>query len=219
MVRVLIRQPISTLHVHHQLGKNEEATKIMFIFCAILSYVLSTTGCYSTTPLNQQDTIDDKQHTIEWQAASFRGLKVGTSTHADMLSVLGAPKLEEHYDEGTLTSGTSYYYDVGDEIQGELVIAIDKNSNVIRYIELRPRDLSKDQVVKLFGNNYKLTKYEFDDCLGDGESSPLFESSIGSVTRIEYRSRGIAIAVNESNKVEFISYVSEPVGAPSSKCK
>lgn len=197
--------------------------KNMFILCVLLGYFLTTTECHSTATQKQQEVkqsvVASEQRNREWQAASHRGLKVGASTRADMLSVLGAPKSEEAYDEGAPTAGKLYYYAVGDEIPGEIVVAIDGNSGAIRNIELRPTDLSKNQIIKLLGDGYRVTRYDFDDCLGDGESSPLYESPTGPVTRIEYRARGIAIAVGESDKVKFISYVSEPVGALSSKCK
>lgn len=197
--------------------------KNMFILYMLLSFFLTTTECHSTATREQgevkQSTVDSKRPNQEWRAASFRGLKIGTSTRADMLRIFGTPKSVEAYDEGALSDGTQYYYDADNDIPGEICIAIDSNSSMIRYIELRPNDLSKDQIIKLLGDSYIVTKYDFDDCLGDGESSPLYESPTGSVTRIEYRSRGIAVAVDESNKVQFISYVGEPIGASSSKCK
>lgn len=82
-----------------------------------------------------------------------------------------------------------------------------------------PKGLSKEDAIKHFGSDYIITRYDFDLCLGNEESAPLFESPTGSVTFVEYRQRGIAIAVDDNSKVDHIRYVSEPIGAASSKCR
>ena len=73
--------------------------------------------------------------------------------------------------------------------------------------------------MKHFGSDYMLTKYDFDKCLGDEESAPVYESANGPLLEIEYRHRGIAISVTENGKVNTISYVSKPIGTAASKCK
>jgi hypothetical protein len=96
---------------------------------------------------------------------------------------------------------------------------VDEATNTIRAIDLLPRDLKKEDAIKHFGQDYILTRYDFDECLGNEEAAPLFESPKGAAVFIEYRQRGIAIAVNGQSNVNEIRYVSEPIGAESSKCK
>ena len=109
-------------------------------------------------------------------------------------------------------------YDSGGEFAGELTVVIDKRTNVILGINLNPESLSKDEAVKHFGPDYVLTRYNFDECLGDEESAPLYESANGPLREVEYRNRGIALSVNEDGKVNTISYVSKPIGRRESRC-
>ncbi|HET9712153.1 MAG TPA: hypothetical protein VFP64_09745 [Pyrinomonadaceae bacterium] len=89
----------------------------------------------------------------------------------------------------------------------------------MKRVDIGPKDLTKEEAIKHFGPNYIVTRYDFDSCLGDEESAPVFESPSGTVVFVEYRQRGIAIAVNGQGNVDDIRYVSEPIGAESSKCK
>ena len=98
-------------------------------------------------------------------------------------------------------------------------MVVDKGSGIIQRIDLYPEDLSVEQAIKYFGDDYVKTRYDFDECLSDGESAPMYESPNGEFVSIEYRGRGIAIAVNSDAKVNHINYVSKPIGALSSRCK
>jgi hypothetical protein len=144
---------------------------------------------------------------------------MGKSTRADMLRLLGKPEGSSPYNEGKDGSGLLYEYKANGDVPGVIVVAVDNRTDLILNVNLEPQGWSKEQAIKHFGDDYLVTRYDFDDCLGDGESAPLYESPNGSIARIEYRERGIAIAVNDQNNVDYIMYVSEPVGAPSSRCK
>lgn len=110
-------------------------------------------------------------------------------------------------------------YDSGGDFPGSLNVVIDKRSDVVLRIDLYPEKLSKDDAVKHFGQDYIVTRYDFDECLGNEESGPLYESPNGSLLEVEYRERGIAISVNGVGEVNNISYVSKPIGTPESRCK
>ena len=97
-------------------------------------------------------------------------------------------------------------------------VKVDK-TRTIREVHMLPKHLSKEEAIKHFGLDYVVTRYDFDSCLGDEESAPLFESPTGNVINIEYRQRGIALAVNAYGNIDEISYVSGPIGAASSRCK
>jgi hypothetical protein len=196
------------------------------LLCIFLTQALSLVACESTRLSEEtqprrgenQAVSTPAQSRTEWRAATFRGLTMGKSTRADMLKLLGKPEGVTPFVEGE-QSGSRYEYKVDGEMPGVIVVVVDQRTDLVLNVELNPGGWSKEQAIKNFGNDYVVTRYGFDDCLGDGESAPLYESPDGPITRIEYRGRGIAVAVNDQDNVDYIMYVSEPVGAPSSRCK
>lgn len=196
------------------------------ILCLLVSHMLTLVSCQPSALPGQsqvepnQTSPSPSQRRREWRNATFLGLTIGKSTRADMLRLLGKPVGSSPYDEGKDGSGLLYEYKVTGEIPGAIVIAVDNRTNLVLNLNLEPQGgWSKEQAIKHFGPDYIVTRYGFDDCLGDGESAPLYETPDGPITKIEYRERGIAIAVNDQNNVDYIMYVSEPVGATSSRCK
>lgn len=194
-------------------------------FCLIFSQTLFVTGCprLESTEAGQsssQTAVATSGNRRTWHAATYRGLTMGKSTLIEMLRLLGAPKRSETFNDGKSYSQVWYYYDSNSEFPGTLRVVVDKTKNIVRAVDIQPKDdLSREGAIKHFGQDYLITRYDFDSCLGDEESAPLFESPSGAVIFIEYRQRGIAISVNGYDKVNDISYVSEPIGAETSKCK
>ena len=178
--------------------------KTVVVLCALL--ILLTTGV-------QKDR--------EWHPGTYSGLTAGKSTRTDVLRVLGkAKRLDTPADQDPKEPDPEvwYVYESGGEFPGELTVVLDKRSNTMLRIDLHPESLSREDAVKHFGPDYILTRYDFDNCLGNEESAPLYESANGSLLSIEYRHRGIAVSVNDAGKVKTISYVSKPLGAQKSKC-
>lgn len=186
-------------------------------------------GCYSFTesaqPLNtsqkahERPSVSRKRNGGRWQAATYRGLIMGESTDADMRRVLGDPIQSTITNHNKSNPIEIFFYKAYGDILGDLNVAVDKTTGKIFSIELRPENLSKEEAVKFFGNKYNLTRYDSDECLDDGESVPLYESPTGFSVLLEYRDRGLALAFNNRNKIDYIMYVSEPVGSPCSRCK
>lgn len=194
------------------------------VFCLIFSQWLLAQGC------PRLESTENEQHPSNtaaiktdnsraWHAATYRGLRMGRSSVAEMRRILGAPKRSEAFNDGKSYSEVWYYYDSIWEFPGTLRVVVDKTKNIVRAVDIQPKDLSKEEAIKGFGQDYVITRYDFDSCLGDEESAPLFESPSGAVIFIEYRQRGIAISVNGYDKVNDIRYVGEPIGAATSKCK
>ena len=153
-----------------------------------------------------------------WQRAIYRGLTMGKSKVADMRRIFGKPTRVERFDEDKSNPEVWYHYDGVWEFPGTLRFIVDKG-RIIRRVDLLPTQLTKEDAIKHFGPDYMETRYDFDLCLGNEEAAPLFESLTGAVINIEYRKRGIALAVNAYGNIDTISFVSGPVGAESSKCK
>ena len=216
-----IRRHFLISRVHHKLGGLD-----VKILCLLLSQTLALVSCQSSPLQNQpemkvsQTPSPSAQREREWRPANFRGLIVGKSKRVDMLRVLGKPAGSTPFDdELSKVSGVLYEFKSDREIPGVIVVSVDKRSDVILNVELEPQGWTKEQAIKYFGEDYVITRYGFDDCLGDGESAPLYEAPDGPITKLEYRDRGIAIALNDEGKVDFIAFVSQPVGAPTSRCK
>lgn len=142
---------------------------------------------------------------------------MGRSNVAEMLRIFDAPKKSEVFSEGTSNREVWYHYDGPRDFPGTLTVVVHRS--IVKRVDIVPKDLKKEDAIKHFGPSYIVTRYDFDSCLGDEESAPLFESPSGAVVFVEYRQRGIAIAVNGQGNVDDIRYVSEPIGAESSKCK
>lgn len=197
------------------------------IFCVLLSQSLIAMACRPPVSQEQQQEVkrtagNSERVSREWRAATYRGLTIGKSTRADMLRIFGEPQSVDapaDQAEDKPNPEAWYVYESGGEFPGRMTVVIEERSGVILRIDLHPESLSKEAVIKHFGDNYITTRYDFDQCLGNEESAPLYETPNGQFVVIEYRERGIAVGINDTGKVDIINYVSKPIGATSSKCK
>jgi hypothetical protein len=195
--------------------------KTVIVFCLIASQYFFAFGYprfapreHGQSPVRSTTGTDIKR---VWRPGSYRGLTMGASNVDEMRRILGAPKRSETFNKGTSDEEVWYHYEGSSDFPGTIRVIVVKAA--IRAIDILPKDLNAEDAIKHFGPDYLLTRYDFDSCLGDEESAPLFESPSGSVVYIEYRQRGIAISVNGVGKVNEIQYINEPIGAESSKCK
>jgi hypothetical protein len=172
----------------------------------------------------QQVAANSQPSRGEWGAANYQGLVIGKATRADMLRVLGAPQDSgPPGDQSADVPASEEWneYETSGELPGKLTVVVDKHSGLILGIDLYPENLSREAAIKQLGDDYVVTRYDFDSCLSknDGESAPLYESPNGQIEVLEYRQRGIAVGVNYQGKVDQIQYVSKPIGSTSSRCK
>lgn len=201
--------------------------KEMILICALFSQLSSVATCSFAPMRGQQSGAQESapaalQPAHEWRAATYRGLRVGKSTSADMLRVFGKP----HWSgppgdqiENDPNPEVWNEYEAGGDFPGKLTVVVDKRSKIIQRIDLYPADLAEDEAIKHFGDDHITTRYDFDECLSDGESAPMYESPNGQFVSVEYRDRGIALNAGYGEKVNTISYVKGPIGAEFSKCK
>jgi len=188
----------------------------MKIVVALLMQSMLALQC-SSGPLQKQVPTNR-----QWQAATYRGLTIGKSKRADVLRVLGEPQRRDtpvDQSPNDRDQEVWYVYNGAAEFPGQLTVVIQKRTDVVMAIDINPEDMSRAEAIKHFGPDYILTRYAFDECLGNEESAPVYESPDGQLLEIEYRSRGIAVQVNDAGKVNTISFVSKPLGAVESKCK
>jgi hypothetical protein len=155
----------------------------------------------------------------QWRPAELRGLIIGKSRRADMLRRLGQPKWTRSHDSGEKDDErqTFSHYETGGDFAGSLTVVLNKNG-LIERIDFFPAKLSRDEAVSRYGANYSVTRYAVEPC-GDEDEEALYESANGPLTYVEYRSRGIALALGAQNMVTKISYVARPIGHPQSTCK
>lgn len=194
---------------------------ILLVLC-----LLSVAGCHTSQTQGRSQNPPstahaEKKNNRSWRAANYHGLVMGTSKYQDMLRVLGEP-VRSVEPEGQPKEASKqerwYVYENAGEIEGKLMVVVAAQSQTILSIIISPENLTKDEAIKLFGDDHIITRYHFEPCLGDDESGPLYEAQDGALAVIEYRHRGIAIRYNYEDKVKQITYVSEPVGSQSSKC-
>jgi hypothetical protein len=154
----------------------------------------------------------------KWGAAQYKGFTIGKATRRDMIRNLGKPdRVEIPSGKGT-SQEILYHYNVAGDFVGELVVIVNRKNKIVKEIIIYPSKMTKDDAIKQFGDNYRLTQYEFDECLSDGESVPIYESPNGQLKYIEYREKGIAIAIDYKDVVTDIRYVMQPIGYEKSKC-
>src|SRR5258708_7079927 len=183
--------------------------KKLFAFCALLIQPMSAIGCSFPQPLAKpgevRETIRSQfESSREWGPATYRGLTIGKSTQADMLRIFGKPKWSGppgDQEKRVPNPEVWHEYDEAGEFPGTLTIIVDKHSGVILEMSLSPKHLSKEEAIKHFGSDYRLTRYDSDNCLSDVESLTLYESPNGEDLRIEYRKRGLALSINYEDRV------------------
>ncbi len=149
----------------------------------------------------------------KWGTAVYRGLVVGKSSKADALKVLGKPEWTGEESE-TLTPMMGFT--VSEPVAGRLSVLLDHD--IIIEIRLSPKETyTKSSIVKVFGPDYIIVHYSFDECLGEGGSGPIYENPDGDIESLEYRLRGMAMNLHNDD-VEEISWLKGPLGPTHSQC-
>jgi hypothetical protein len=158
-----------------------------------------------------------------WCAGTYRGLTVGQSTRANMLRVLGKPLssgFSADQDEPKYIIWHDYGKITGD-LSGRLGVETDKRTDKIVSVSIAPDDMTKEDAIKYFGQDYKVMGYQFCEGFEDETAVPVYENPEATqLNHIEYRARGISISIDYRGRVNEIYFVAEPTGlASKDDCK
>ncbi len=186
--------------------------------CRALLALLLLASSLSAIAYYPQDAGNNRDTDRGWRAATYRGLTIGQSTRANMLRVLGEP----------LSSGPSADQDepkpiiwndygmIEGELSGRLAVEVDERNGVIVGISISPNNMSREEAIRYFGNDYRTMGYDFCEGFEDEIVAPVYENPNSSdIPFVEYRSRGITIHLNDGEMVNAIYFVSEPMGLAS----
>jgi hypothetical protein len=175
----------------------QELTRMIVVLLAIL--LLKTSAACSDTGV--------------WKPASYRGVVVSQSSEKQLISILGKPNwIGKEQDTGLpiLT------FSVTEPVPGKLTVYI--THGLVTGMILSPTStLSRQDIMRLFGAKYKVTHYAIDECATEGGTAPIYESSDGPITHLEYRDRGLAVVMQDS-EVQAILFEGKPTTPNRSRC-
>jgi hypothetical protein len=141
---------------------------------------------------------------------------VGTSTREDVLKLLGKPIREDFANPEDDSDEVWYIYNNAGDLPGQFEAHINKKSGLLVALSLgMTGDVDKETVLKLFGDDYEMVRYDACPDSAESEAGPFYESSNGQAISYEYRSRGIAVDVNYKGMVQGIEYLQRPPGLSS----
>ena len=183
----------------------------------LLAFVFGATLYFS-----QQADADCKPNR-GWCAGTYRGLTVGQSTYADMVRVLGKP-LSSNPEADQDEPKNFIWHDYGKikgDLYGRLGVVTDKRTDKIVRVSIAPDDMTKEDAIRYFGQDYQVMGYEFCEGFENETAVPVYENPKATELRnVEYRVRGISISVGFRDRVNEINFVAEPAGlASKDDCK
>lgn len=156
----------------------------------------------------------DQAEAKKWRAAIYQGLQIGKSSRKDLLHKLGQPKSispEADSDPNDSDRPIAYEYSVKSRIKGDLTVIIGEKSLKILRITLYPKHLSKQQGVKIFGNDYLISRYDFCEGVED-TTAPVYLSQEGKMLCLEYPKQGVSLSVDDDDNITEINYLSKSPG-------
>jgi hypothetical protein len=130
---------------------------------------------------------------------------MGKSTRAEVIKALGKP-IWNGKEEGTGVPMMSY--EVNDPLPGTLFVYTTKGILEEMKLSLKKK-INQNDIIHLFGSNYIFVRYDTDECLGDAESVPIYQSTNGPIKTMQYRSLGVVADYdyNEDDTVYAIRYI------------
>jgi hypothetical protein len=161
--------------------------------------------------------LQDNQNVRQWKAGTYRGITTGKSTATEIFQKWGKPKYIGHWDWDNPKNPKYrlYHYDAQEAHIGAIMVVVEMKTGKVEFISATPDELPLNKATELFGEDYIKTRYKRCTCDPDYES-PIFESPDGYWLYVEYRSRGIAMRVDDG-LVTSIRFGDKPIGFKSAK--
>ena len=107
-----------------------------------------------------------------------------------------------------------YYRDLG-PVPGQVEIVAGTSDSVVEYVQVNPEPrLTMSTLRRILGEDFIVTHYDWDMCLAEGGSAPLYRSESGPLRYFEYPHKGIAV----TDDLRWIEYLDKPVGPLRSRC-
>jgi hypothetical protein len=149
-----------------------------------------------------------------WSEPVYHGLIFGKSTRAEVLQKFGKAK----YTGGEADTGTPIVvFEVKDPVQGDLTVYFSKG--LVEGMYLHPKNqLSVDDVIHLYGKDFKEVFYSSDECLDNGGTVPIYQNPRGDFKTMEYKKLGIIIEFHNFDPSD-ITFTDRPLGPDHSLCK
>jgi hypothetical protein len=99
-------------------------------------------------------------------------------------------------------------YEVTDPFPGTLFVYTTKGILEEMNLSLKKK-VNQNDIIHIFGSNYIVVRYDTDECLGDDESVPIYQSADGPLKQIQYRNLGLVadFNYNDNDNVYSISYI------------
>jgi len=170
-------------------------------------------ACAQESVVESSKRVGGSQSESNVRPARYKGLVMGKSRKEELIRVLGKPTRIDAFPKA---EAVAYVYL---SPQREIIARLTAKTGVVLQLEVYPEEpMALDIATKLFGTNFRRTRYDFDQCLNDGGEAPIYESPTGSVEYIEYRRQGVFLQMDEQNMVRHIEYASSPPGPPESVC-
>ena len=149
-----------------------------------------------------------KHATKTWVPGVYHGLVMGKSTRNDVRRVLGKPEWEGNESD---TGVPIISYTASDLVPGTLVVYLRRG--ILAGMTLYPKGtVTGKDIVRMFGSDYVIGRYEADNCFDDSGAAPIYESATGSIKYMEYRKRGLVISFyrDEVDGIMFVERLSVP---------
>ena len=105
------------------------------------------------------------------------------------MRILGQPKSVDRSTDQRLEAediDVWYVYENCGDFLGSLTLVMDERTDVVLRIDITPDNLTRAEAIKHFGSDFIVTRYAFDDCLGNEESGPIYEDATGPLLNVEY---------------------------------
>jgi hypothetical protein len=153
---------------------------------------------------------------LDFSPANFEGLVMGKVTVTTVTQRFGKP--DNILKDDVRGYNWLYYHDIG-RVPGKVEMHAKFKTDIVDTLVVYPTGkLSVENALKLFGPTFKLIRYDFDNCLGQGDEAPIYESPSGSLEFLVSRELGMWL-LSENGMISYIWYGSKPLGSQKSQCK